>query len=1429
MPYSETLQLTTPSLPSGGGAITGLKGDIAGAGPDGAATLSVPLPITAGRGYAPSLSLTYHSRAGNGPFGMGWNIRLPIIRRRTFHGAPNYDDTDEFTGPDGEVLVPILTETGAPETRQATSLLDISFSDPFIVHGYRSRTETDFSRLERWVPEKRDEQDFWVLYSTDGQVCLLGHHPQARITNPAVLTQTAAWLIESSVSSTGEQIYYQYRPEDDIGCDDEEKTVHPDVIAEGYLTAVWYGNKNAGRTLPGLHDSPSAEDWLFTLVFDYGERDTDLAKEPDWVFPGQGDWLCRQDCFSGYEYGFNLRTRRLCRQVLMYHAVAALAGEEGQNETPTLISRMWLSYEENPSVTTLKTIQQMAYEPDGSRCSLPPLSFGWQTFSPPQTVSWQLREDMENLNPQHPYQMVDLNGEGLAGILYQDNGGWWYRAPMRQAGETPDAVTWGKAAPLPAIPALRDGGILADLNGDGYLEWLVTLPGGAGHYERTPEGGWRHFTPLSALPAEYTHPRAQLVDIIGAGLADLALIGPKSVRLYAGKGDGWAAGRTILQPDITLPSPDTNAHMLIAFSDMVGSGQQHLVEVRADGVRYWPNLGHGRFAPAIDLPGFSQPAPTFNPSQLYLADIDGSGTTDLIYAFADRILVYRNLSGNRFADPFTVHLPEGAHYDRTCRLQLADIQGLGMASLVLTIPHPTPRHWVCHLSATKPWLLNAMNNNMGGRHLFHFRSSAQFWLDEKAETQAAGKTVPFCYLPFALHTLHRQEIIDDITGNHLVSAVRYRHGVWDGREREFRGFGYVEISDTDMLSSRGTAKEISMPSLDRRWYATGLPAVDMRLPEEYWQGDDQAFAGFTPRFTAGDEDNEKTYFPEEATRYWLHRGMKGMQLRNEIYGADASNQSDIPYSLTESRPQIRLVEERGRYPVIWGTAVESRTYIYERIMSDPQCHQQVLLASDKFGSPLRQVNIDYPRRPPLEESPYPYSLPETLFSSSYDEQQHHLRLTLSHSCWHHQIQQEQGVWLHGLTDASRRDIFIHPASSVPADGLTLELLADIDSLIGENHPYTFAGQQQVWYEDQQDNPVTEMPAFPPRMSFTEMAVLDDDMVTTLSNDISTDDLVQAGYTASAYLFAHAAEAEKTLWATRQQYVHYASASHFWLPTSTRNTLLTGVTTFNRDQHHCVITQVTDAAGLTTSAEYDWRFLVPVRLTDANSNIQAVKLDALGRVLNTRFFGSEEGSEVGYSDAVMVQPETVDEALALSAPLPVYHCMVYVADSWKSDAVEKLPPHVLTLVTDRYDNDDEQQIRQQIAFCDGFGRVLQTAIRQVEGTAWQRTQAGGLSTHPDGSLVSEETDFRWAVTGRTEYDNKGQAIRTYQPYFLDSWKYVGDDSARQDLYADTHYYDPVGREWQVKTAKGGLQRRLFTPWFSVSEDENDTASESESTR
>ncbi|MEJ8322006.1 SpvB/TcaC N-terminal domain-containing protein [Kosakonia sacchari] len=1265
MQNTEIVRPETLTLPKGGGAITGLKGDVAGAGPDGANSLSIPLPINAGRGYAPSLALSYYSRSGNGPFGMGWSVDSPAIRRRTKKGVPTYNDTDEFLGPNGEVIVPFLADDGSAITRTANTLLGVDLGSDFTVHRYRYRVESDFSRLEYWVGTATGARDFWLLYTPDGQVCLYGSTAQARVSHPETPQNTGIWLLESSVSATGEQIYWLYRSEDDTGCDGAETAAHPNATAQRYLAAVCYGNRVAGRVLPGLTTPPALTDWLFMVVFDYGERTTDTATPPDWVAPGSGDWVRRQDCFSSWEYGFEVRTRRLCRQVLSYHFTGTLGGSTSES-TPQLVSRLVLNYQESPIVTTLTWVQQSGLNSDGTFTSLPETAFIWSRFEANTgeiiwPVTWQERADLANMNSRQPYQMVDLNGEGIAGILYHDSGAWWYRAPVRQPGGDQNAVTWDKPARLPAVPALRGDSMLADLNGDGYMEWVVTSAGVNGYYARTPERGWLNFTPLSAYPVEYLHPRALIADITGAGLADLALIGPKSVRLYAGTGDGWEKALNVLQPTgVQLPVPGTNERVLVAFSDMAGSGQQHLVEIKEESLRYWPNLGHGQFGAPITMTGWWSPD-TFIPANIFLADIDGSGTSDVIIAVKNYLIILINQSGNSFAPPFEFELPDGVRYDNTCELHVADINGSGIASIILTVPHPKPRHYVCNIASVKPWLLNQMDNSMGARHNFTYRSSAQFWLDEKQEAAAAGEAIPASYLPFPLHLLARTDVTDEITGNKLVSTARYRSGAWDGKEREFRGFGFVEIQDTDTLTSQGTTTEISQPSLTRNWFATGMAVIDNAMSQAWWSGDSGAFAHYSARFTRGDSGNEKAYTADEDEAFWLRRATKGMLLRSELYALDDSNLQSIPYQVSESRPQVRLVTAAGnaRYPVVLPINAETRSYVYERVSNDPQCSQQVTLSVDQYGQPLYVMTLNYPRRAKPATSPYPYTLPDTLFDSSYDDQQQQLVVTRQENHWYRIDDMASGIWVNGLEDAIRSDVYLY--SSAPETGLTLEDLSISGAPLGAPASQAFAGWHQPWYLDGNNNPTSELPAFPPRVGLIETAVLDAEMVATLKEDLTDSVLQQAGYIWLSFLGA---------WVVHRNLTTYGPAEHFWLPQTVRDSELTGAITLTRDAYDCVVTKVVDAAGLTTQAEYDWRFLTPVKITDVNNNIHQITLDGLGRVTSQRFSGTENGVAAGYSDTDFYLPADVDEALALTPPLPVAQCLVYV-NHWDVNA--KQPP------------------------------------------------------------------------------------------------------------------------------------------------------------
>src|ERR1700692_3463545 len=72
------------SLPKGGGAIRGIGEKFAANPVTGTGSMTVPIATSPGRsGFGPQMSLTYDSGTGNGPFGLGWNLTLPAITRKT--------------------------------------------------------------------------------------------------------------------------------------------------------------------------------------------------------------------------------------------------------------------------------------------------------------------------------------------------------------------------------------------------------------------------------------------------------------------------------------------------------------------------------------------------------------------------------------------------------------------------------------------------------------------------------------------------------------------------------------------------------------------------------------------------------------------------------------------------------------------------------------------------------------------------------------------------------------------------------------------------------------------------------------------------------------------------------------------------------------------------------------------------------------------------------------------------------------------------------------------------------------------------------------------------------------------------------------------------------------------------------------------------
>ncbi|WP_192938656.1 SpvB/TcaC N-terminal domain-containing protein [Pseudomonas putida] len=1427
-----------PSLPKGGGTVAPDSGMLSIGGADGAAGWTLPLPLPAGRTLNPTLTLAYSSEGGNGAFGAGWRCSPASISRMTRLGTPRYSDSDRLLGADGEEILP-----DAKDPRTEANLPFSTVPAEHHVTPWVRRSGGRDERLEHWrATTQPDSPGFWLQYHADGSITLFGWSPTARLADPQAPAHVACWYAEETVSATGEHVVYEYRKEDDAGCEPAELAAHGRATG-CYLRAVHAMNATPCESLLIPQRAFDAADFMTLMLFDYGERGSDVQTRPP--FQTTASWPVRADCFSHWRWGFDQRVRRLCHDVLLWHRTGMMAGQA--DTTPELVSRLHLSYEQSGVTSVLLSAQRAAYEADGTPLLLPPVEF--ELSRPGREVShWEVVPELDGFHAPR-WQLADLYGEGIPGLLYLDGNAWWYRAPKRKKEDAIDAVTWEQPELLAQAPSARLGiGQLVDLDSSGRPQWLVNVPGMRGSFTLGPDGQWSHFISMDAMPAELAHGAAQLVDLSGDGCQDLVMVGPRSVRLYAKqRGAGWNSLQEVAQ-DSTLPIVG-GEDRLVAFSDLTGSGLQQLVEITERGVRYWPAKGHASFAQSVEIPGFAIEG--FAASRVLLGDIDGSGTVDILYVQSDRVRVFVNQSGNRFVEGPSVMAPHGVVLDDTCKLQLVDLRGQGSTELVLTQTHMKPRTWAYRFNGRRPWLLAQVCDNSGSRVLFDYRSSAQNWLDEKAELQGQGRAA-VCRLPFPVHTLCRVTTLDEISGLRTITAMRYERGVWDCHEREFRGFTRLIQTDT-LENAQGNAAERSPPAQVHHWFLSGSDTHDTDTPGAY-TSPDSVESGFTSRalrFTQLQGGREVPFEPEDAARRWLLRALRGRSLRTETYGLDGSERASVPYVIERRRWQVRVYPTaHPDRPAALVSEVETLTFATERIVQDPVVTQSVILAQDSQGHILQSAELCYPRQSRRGGTIYPDDLPEGLEAASRDPQQDRLWLTLSRTKVHNLDSGHCHV--SGLAETVRTDVLAVPATAFAPGGF------DVESLLAAQGPLATLGQPTLtgysrtrWCDAQ--GALCDLPVRQALVAFTETALLDEAALDVLRDNPPSQG-VGAWLEACGYHPVTLPEDGTQVHVGRHGLARYYGPEMFYRFSGTRESEMMGQDLVEWSPHAVAVTQVTDAAGLLSKFGYDWRFITPISLTDANSNVHRVGLDALGRVVESRIHGSENGVATGYGSQAFALPQTVEGMLALrGGEVPVATAHRQVTDSWMplardrdghvlttrigelalrrlierhalpapDLAEERQPPHVITLQTDRYDGDPQQQVRLSVSHGDGAGRALQSAVLSAPGEALVRTPEGRLKVDAQGKAVTVNASVRWAVSGKTEYDNKGQPVRTWLPYYLDDWRLVRDDSAREGLHADTHLYDALGRVIRVVTAAGRERRTRFYPWFTVSEDENDT--------
>jgi RHS repeat-associated protein len=1009
----------TISLPKGGGAIRGIGEKFAANPVTGTGSMSVPIATSPGRsGFGPQLSLSYDSGAGNGPFGSGWSLSVPSLTRKTDKGLPQYRDAEEsdvFILSGAEDLVPVLQMDG-------THFKDDTSFPEYLINRYRPRIEGLFARIERWT-RRLDGDVHWRSISKDNILTLYGKDTNSRIADPQDPERIFSWLICETRDDKGNGVIYEYKPEDGTGIDltqahernrggrdDERRT------ANRYLKRIKYGNRaplldDAGRGPRQLAQAQlDNARWMFEVVFDYADHDP-ASPNPrdDETTDAAGalkyPWGPRQDPFSTYRAGFEVRTYRLCQRVLMFHH---FAGEDGVGEDCLVRSTDFAYSDEvdpthvrNPVYTFLRSVTQTGYCRNNGgydQRSLPPVEFEYTEPIVQEVVQEVDPLSLENLPvglDGSAYRWVDLHGEGIPGILSEQAGVWFYKRNLSPVPVMLDDRSEGvraRFAPIETVAlrpnlALASGAEFMDLAGDGQPD-LVTLDGATpGLYEHDEAEGWQPFRPFtSRLNRDLRDPNAKFVDLDGDGHADVLITEDDALVWHASLAEaGFGPAQRVAKALDEEKGPRivfADGTQSIYLADLSGDGVTDIVRVRNGEVCYWPNLGYGRFGAKVTMdnaPWFDHPD-QFNQKRIRLADIDGSGTTDVIYLHRNGVHLYFNQSGNSWSLPHLLKV--FPRVDDLVSIVPTDLLGNGTACLVWSSPLPgdarRQMRYVDLMGGQKPHLLVRTANNLGAETRVDYAPSTKFYLKDTRD----GKPW-ITRLPFPVHVVERVETTDHISRNRFVTRYAYHHGYFDGEEREFRGFGMVEQWDTEQFAALAdgnvpadniAAASHVPPVHTKTWFHTGIYLGRERV-SRHFEGEYFREPGLTID-TARPLLLDDTIVPPDLRleeKREACRALKGSMLRQEVYADDADRpdatpeqiqRAGTPYTVTEQSFTIRTLQPRAAnsHAVFFTHAREALGYHYERNPADPRIQHALTLEVDDYGNVLKQATIGYGRR-----------------------------------------------------------------------------------------------------------------------------------------------------------------------------------------------------------------------------------------------------------------------------------------------------------------------------------------------------------------------------------------------------------------------------------------------------------------------------------
>ncbi len=1410
---SGSIEITSLSLPRGGGAIRGIDEKFQVNAATGTFSFGIPIPMSPSRnGFVPAIGLSYDSGSGNSPFGLGWDLGVSSIVRKTEQKLPEYRDEEEsdtFVLSGSEDLVPVLEKLVSGEWQRSVKPVTENGIN-YWVRAYRPRIEGLFARIEKWqVQETRETH--WRTVTRNNTHAYYGLTDESRISDPLDSTRVFEWMLCRTHDDKGNLAINFFKKEDFQGIDkmlNEEHRIGN--CTQTYLKKVVYGN----RTPYYLGDAvPVETEFLFKVIFDFGEHDTAVNIPID-IDVEKNVWTCRKDSFSVYRSGFEIRTYRRCTRVLFFHCFDTTE----LPHSPYLVKSLQLFYDDDLQLTGLgSTVQGFSFlvraRQNGHLWDANS-NFYSTKYLPETGVNYQQHEwntEMQVVSPENlsqapagladkKYLWVDLFSEGISGILTEQAGELFYKSNLG-GGNFSRALP---VAPKPSFSGITTGMLsIEELEGNGvkYLVQRQTEP--RGFFKITDDKLWEPMKSFSYLPnVDLRDPNLRPIDLNGDGMADLLITEDNQFRWYPARGEmGFDVSQTVAReideesgPAIVFADRDLS----IFLADMSGDGLADIVRIRNGEICYWPNLGYGKFGAKVGMdnaPFFDHPD-SFNPAFLRLADIDGSGTTDVIYLGKNDFRVWMNLDGNQWA-PGPQIINEFPPVDNLSAVDVLDFLGSGTACIVYSSPLSNqPLRYIDLMGSKKPGLLIGYQNNCGKEVSISYKPSTYYYLKDKL----AGNNW-ITKLPFPVHCVSCVRTQDLVRQTIYSNSFSYRHGYFDHYEKEFRGFARVEQVDTEDFEQfkLNDAKNVVEEDLHQppvrtvSWFHTGALIRNEKIlhqcEREYFQNN---------LFT--EYSIPEPLIPEGLSAGELRealRACKGLLLRNEVYGQDDSPQAEFPYTASQTSAEIRLIQPRSsnKYASFLVIPSESISYAYERNPADPRISQAFVLDSDELGNATKSASIIYPRvARPLGEN----AVPDQVWTD-----QNKLHIGYGEALFTNDVLQDSVYRLRVGYESKLYEVFglIQPGSfffrksditagiqQINADPAK-EILYEVD-FDGSLQKRLSSHRRQYFMKDDLSGPLPlgqlsllGIPEKSYSLAFTQ------NLVKKYYGDKVTDQML----TDAKYVHS---EGDQDWWTQSGDYVYPANPQAvFYMPVGTRD-VLGNENLVTLDAYVLLVSKTTDAIGNFSTAVNDYRTLSPVLITDPNLNRGAVQTDELGLVIKSAVMGKE-----GSSDG-----DTLDDPTTK---------MEYDLFNWANN---NQPNYVHTLARELH-GPSNTRWQESYLYTDGGGKVImsKTQAEPGEASVWNPVtkQEDRVQANP-----------RWVGSGRTIYNNKGNPVKKYEPYFSAGFNYESEQALVETGMTAILFYDPVGRNIKTQYPNTTFSKIEFDAWLFKAYDLNDTVKDSQ---